>query len=359
MSSIIKMPGATLLAAFCISTLAGCERPAASQGNPPSATTNSADHAPSPAAAGASNHSHVAARPVTFSSSELAGVIDFGKLPRLSGTKVAIDGAAHFSAKVPGKVPEVAAFYFDVLAKLGWKSENAGDDQSPRADSASAILVKDGYMVSLALYKAGEPSTTSLDFVALGNFDTRKLPRVNGAEKPYESQISTIYFVPTKVPAAAEEVLKLLDADGWRRYAGINSSNAVETESMRTMKLRKRGYSLDLSIYSAPAENNETTVEYSVRALSHELPAPPDAIDIQFDDDRCELRCVAPNDLKSVADFYRRMMPELGYEPLKGEHPDDTHMNLRFASQRDGIVIRVESKSGKTSAVLITPGEKK
>src|SRR5206468_734712 len=148
----------------------------------------------------------------TYSAVELAKVMDFAKLPRLPGTKIDVAGAAHLSAKVPGKVPEVSAFYFDAFAKLGWKSANAGDDQSPSADNASGILMKDGYAVSLTFYKAGEPDTSSIDFVALGNFDTRKLPRLKNAEKPYESPISTIYFTATKVPAAADELLKLLEA---------------------------------------------------------------------------------------------------------------------------------------------------
>ncbi len=55
-----------------------------------------------------------------WSASELAKVIDFTKFPQIKGTKAGHEGAANFNASVPGKVKEVAAFYSDNFAKLGW-----------------------------------------------------------------------------------------------------------------------------------------------------------------------------------------------------------------------------------------------
>jgi hypothetical protein len=294
---------------------------------------------------------------VTYSAAELAKVMDFATIPRMPGIKIAIGGAAHFSAKVPGKVPEVAAFYFDAFAKLGWKSANP-NDQSPSADNASALLTKDGYSVSLTIYKAGEPATSSIDFVALGNFDTRKLPRIKGAEKPYESPISTIYFTAAKVPSAADELLKLLTAGGWQVYDRVEGGTAAANDEMRIFKLRKRGYSLDVDVSAAPAENNKTSVEYAARALTHELPTPPHATNVQFDDDRGELKCIAPGDLKLAAEFYRGEMPKLGYKPLAGEKPRENNGNLHFASPRgDEIVVHVEKSSERTVKILIAPGD--
>lgn len=346
-----------------VSTLVACCS-ACDRGNAPQTAGATSTSSQSPAAAATQSATDPAAKSavlapaskdVTYSAAELTKVMDFATLPRMPGTKVGTAGAAHFSAKVPAKVPEVAAFYFDVFAKLGWTSANP-NDQSPSADNASAILAKDGYSVSLTIYKAGEPDTSSIDFVALGNFDTRKLPRLKGAEKPYESPISTIYFASTKVPAAADELLMLLSADGWQVYDRVEGGTAAANDEMRIFKLRKRGYSLDVDVSVAPAENNQTSVEYAVRALTHELPTPPHATNVQFDDDRGELKCIAPGDFKSAIEFYRREMSELGYKPLPGEKPGENDGNLRFAGPRgDEIVVQVEKSSERTVKVLIDP----
>jgi hypothetical protein len=292
---------------------------------------------------------------VNYSAAELAKVIDFTKLPRMPGTKVGRGGAAHFSAQVPVKVPAVAAFYFDAFAKLGWKPSGGPDEQTPRGDYASGTLLKDGHAVSLAIFKAGEPDTSSLDFVSHGNLDTSKLPRIEGAKQPYESPISTIYFTATKVPAAADQVLKVLEADGWQLYDRLNSGKGAASDEQRMFKLRKRGYSLDVMVVVAPAQNNETSVQYNVTALSHELPTPPEAAHVEFDDDRCELKCTVPGDFKAAAEFYRKSMPEIGYKPLASEDPRETYWNLRFgADNGDVVVVQAASKDGKTTKIHIT-----
>jgi hypothetical protein len=294
-------------------------------------------------------------KPVTYSAAELARVIDFSKLPKMPGTKTGRGGTAHLSAQVPAKVPEVAAFYFDAFAKLGWKSNAAPDEQTPRGDYASGTLLKDGYAVSLAIFKAGEPDTSSLDFIAHGNLDTSKLPRIAGAKQPYESQVSTIYFTATKVPAAAEQVLKALVADGWQPYDRLNAGKAAASDEQRFLKLRKRGYALDVMIVVAPAQHNETSVQYNVTALSHELPTPPEAADVEFDDNRCELKCSVPGDFRSAAEFYRKTMPEIGYKPLASEDPRETYWNLRFGAENgDVVVVQAASKDGTTTKILIT-----
>jgi hypothetical protein len=292
---------------------------------------------------------------VTYSATELAKVIDFTKLPKIQGTKVGRGGAAHLSAQLPANVPEVAAFYFDAFAKLGWKSNSAPDEQTPRGDYASGTLLKDGYAISLSIFKAGEPNTSSLDFIAHGNLDTSKLPRIAGAKQPYESRVSTIYFTATKVPAAADQVLKALVEDGWQPYDRLNVGKAAPSNEQRFLKLRKRGYALDVMIVVAPAQNNETSVQYNVTALSHELPTPPDAAHVEFDDNRYELKCTMPGDFKAAAEFYRKTMPEIGYKPLASEDPHETYWNLRFgADNGDVVVVQAASKDGKTTKILIT-----
>lgn len=292
--------------------------------------------------------------PVIFSALEQARVINFSKLVQPPEIKVGRSAPGYFEAYAPGKVPEIAAFYVDQLTKLGWKRGNAAGD-AVTDDYASAALHKDDHTLSLSFIKSADPPGVSVSLVSHGNFDTRKLPRSPDAKLLVESPALTWYVTPTKVPAEAAWVRSALEADGWQPFGRLTRSSAVENDENRMMKLRKQGYLLDVMVGVAPAQNNQTVVQYSVTALAHELPTPPGATDVKFSDDDWELRCKVPGDFRPAAEFYQNAMPAAGYVPLRSEEPQKNYWNLRFGTPDEDIVlVQCYSEDGKTTLISIT-----
>ncbi len=339
----------TLLAA-CLLVAAGCDRSSPSSNTPANPTP-----ADAPSGTGTAKSTAVAApRPVIFPALEQAKVINFTKLAQLPDMKIGRSAPGYFEAYAPGKVPDVAAFYADQLTKLGWKRSNAGGD-AVTDDYASIGLEKDGFTLSLSFIRGGEPVGVSVGLHSHGNFDTRKLPRSSEAKPLVESAAVSWYVTPTKVPAEAAWVRSALEADGWQPFERLSGGKAAENDENRMMTLRKQGYLLDVMVGVAPAQNNQTVVQYSVTALSHELPTPPGATDVKFSDDDWELKCKVPSDFRPAAEFYQKAMPAAGYVPLRSEEPQKNYWNLRFGTpEEDIILVQCYSEDGKTTLISVT-----
>src|SRR4029077_6367091 len=87
-----------------------------------------------------------------------------------------------------------------------------------------------------------------------------------------------------------------------------------------------------------PGKENASAVEYMIGAIGHQLPAPPDATDVEFDDAMCLMRCNVPRDIDPVAKYYHDAMTALGFEVgrlLSGE--DKTVLICKSKDQDVGI----------------------
>ncbi|HEV3447118.1 MAG TPA: hypothetical protein VG099_20935 [Gemmataceae bacterium] len=291
--------------------------------------------------------------PTVFAARELAKVLDFTKLPAPEGAEIGQSNPAHLEAKVPGQVPATAAFYQDKMAALGWNADD-GPGKMVSDDYASMRFKKDGHVAFMSIIKFGKNKPEcNVTLWFYGNFDTRTLPRSEGAKLTYGSQTQTMYTSSKKVPAEADWVAKALASQGWQTFAAFNTAMR-QSDDQRVMNLRRQGYTLDVLIGSAPAQGNQTSVSYMVRALGHELPAPAAATKVEFDDDQWKMQCETPGTLEATAEFYRTAMPAAGYKPLAGETPQERYVNLRFGTAAGDIVlVQVSKRDAKSSKVLI------
>ena len=105
---------------------------------------------------------------------------------------------------------------------------------------------------------------------------------------------------------------------------------------------------------AAPASENQTSVHYAMHVLAHELPAPPDATDVEFDDDTRTLQCNMPRPMDAAVAFYREAMPAAGYRELPGEEPQVHHVNLSFGTDAgDVVAVQVAKKADRTCTIRI------
>ncbi len=292
--------------------------------------------------------------PVVYGAAELAKVLDFTKLKLPKGTTSFDLTPAHANIVAPGTVKTVWPVYMAQFNEMGWKS-TGGPREQISDDYASTTIAKDNFLAEISVSKKGDTPETMVSLLWHGNLDTRALPRNEGAKAIFESQSGTGYTTEKNVADTHAELIELLMADGWQPYGrlGRGQSEGNEKEN-RFAHLFKSGYHLDVMIGLAPAQNNKTMVQYNVYALSHEIPVPPGASDVEFDDNKWELKCKAPGDFLAVAELYKKAMLAAGLKALPGEQPQEKYVNQRFGTEAGDIVMVQTSVKDDQTHVLVS-----
>ena len=298
---------AALLAA---SLLTGC-------GDPAPISTGSGSAANSSASASSGEMppatSAAQARPVD------PGAVNLRSLPRLENAKFTILTANRLEGTTGDSAAAVFEHYRAALEKLGWKLSAAPAKGQVTEESALGLLNKGDDSIVLSIVPYGNPKDNNKapqwQFTVdnLGTCDSGKLPRLPGADAGYASKISSVYFTDMKVPATAASVKNLLVANGWQAYIKPYASPPLIPNRLRD-QYRKEGNSLRVLISPKPGKENASAVEYMIGAIGHQLPAPADATDVEFDDAMCLMRCSVPRDIDPVAKYYVGAMTALGFE---------------------------------------------
>lgn len=282
-----------------------------------------------------------AAAPVSdgkiVSASELAKVIDLTRIPAPQGAKFDDRSAAQVNVYVPLKVVPATEFYLRELKKLGYKPSPEPYLTTIKDDYSSVTLVKDGYSLFLSA-TPGEAGQSLVGLIRYGNYDARRLPQSEGAKQSYGSPSLMHYVAKGAVADECDVLLKALAKEGWQQYFQPNTSYA-EDPKQRSMMFRNKGYRLNVSIGEAPAQQNQTMVQYQLYTLANELPAPADATNVEFDDDQHVLKCVIPGDIEVADKYYRKAMPEVGCKALEHDEPKETTRLQRYETAEKGIFL--------------------
>lgn len=161
----------------------------------------------------------------------------------------------------------------------------------------------------LFLIAVGAPLAARADS---GIVDVRTLPRLEGAieDAPRTQSYTMNYTVPTAVALSSTAARKLLAADGWIQFA----RPLDEKSSSLTFKKAQQG--LRVSFSQVSGRPDQSVVQYTAERINANVPFPPDAADIVFDQYRPYLGGTAPLPLDTTLAFYRKEMAAIGWKPL-------------------------------------------
>jgi hypothetical protein len=245
--------------------------------------------------------------------------VDLRTLPQVERAKFTVRTANRLEGTTGDTATAIYDLYRSALEKLGWKLSTPPAKDQVTEDSALGLLNKGDDSIVLSVVPFGAPGDKekpvlrqfTVDY--LGACDSSKLPRLPGAEAGYGSKISSVYFTDMKAAATAASVKNLLVANGWQPYTKPYASAPVMPDRIRD-QYRKEGNSLRVIVGPKLGKENTSIVEYVIGAIGHQLPAPPDATDVEFDDAMCLMRCNVPRDVDPVAKYYSGAMAALGFE---------------------------------------------
>jgi hypothetical protein len=160
-----------------------------------------------------------------------------------------------------------------------------------------------------------------------GIVDVRALPRLEGAvEDTSRTQSHSLsYGVGTVVTITTEATRKLLIADGWVQFL----RPLDEKSSILTFKKAQQGLSIHFT--QGLGRPDQSVVYYSSDRITSNVPFPPDATGIVFDQHRPYLGCIAPAAFDVTLDFFRKQMAAIGWKQLTATDGATRWPNAEFS----------------------------
>ncbi len=269
---------------------------------------------------------------------EAAKVLDLATLPLAEGAEEPrCRSLACLNYNAKGKVATVFALHQKQLTDQGWQQS---PDVQVTDQFASATFARDGFSLAVSVFPGGMPGIVSVGITQLGNIDLEKLPVPGNVQLAFPGAASAAFVTDMPVEQATQECRKLLLEKGWQPY-GTTSD---------TLVLKQNAVRLTARIISAPAQGGKTMVSYSSALMSVDLPAPADAIEVQYHDLTTELTFDTTATQAEVIDFYRQTLGRAGWkattdQPIKS---DDKQMLLFRNPSADLLTLELREVDEKT-----------
>ena len=162
---------------------------------------------------------------------------------------------SYFSA---ASVREITDFYKKELPKKGWAVGGIETDEENYA-VLRVTRSNDQLSVSLGLGTDHVPPRVLVTLTPHGTLKVPALPRYPGSTPLFEQDTIAIYVTGDPLPKVTRETAALLQAQGWK------GKQVAQTDTMRHMAYTKGKSQLTVMISVAPAQNNNTTIQYSLQ----------------------------------------------------------------------------------------------
>jgi len=181
--------------------------------------------------------------------------------------------------------------------------------------------------------------------------DVRGLPRPAGMKTVVEIPETAVFLISTSVPDATAQVKKLYADQGWEPYGF----------SGETLYFKKGRAKALVTISPAVREIGQTNISLNLERMNADLPAPPDATEVQFSPSTKTLGFTWTKSPMEIAEFFRQKLASQGWTTTMTE-PKKADFNevIIFQHPSEGM-IRVEMTpsegSVRTAAKYSTAAE--
>lgn len=200
------------------------------------------------------------------------------------------------------------------FVKLGWK-ELPGS--TAEAAYGSGMFQKSNYVVSVMTSDAGraeQPGMSRVAIINFGNVRLSKLPVIKGAKSLFASDATAMFVTDAKHADAVQTTRQLLLDSGWEPYG--SSGQAPDAV---VMTFKRNAVQIQAYVTAAPAQGGKTSISYSSRLLSADIPAPTDAEGLQYVDFQKTLRFASSGSYADIGKVYEQMLAKRGWKPTTKE----------------------------------------
>jgi len=276
------------------------------------------------------------------SPADAARQLDLSQLPLLDGADAAtVRQTTALAYDVKAGLKAAYAEIRKQLTERGWKEE----PQAGVTDEyAAGVFSRNGYVTSLTIMPSSPPGRAAIRLQQHGNVDLARLPAGPDAKVVYGGPTSLIAGTPATAEKAAAWIDGALAKAGWEPYGGGGPSRMY----------RQRGVILTTMVSDAAPPATGATIHYSARMVALEIPAPPDAEQIQFADDLNQLAFDARADAAAIADFYRERLAGAGWKPTTERWVEDGFSRSLIFRHAAGDLLLLEHRDvDGTSRVVV------
>lgn len=276
---------------------------------------------------------------------QAAAVLDLTTFPVMDGASFpGMRSLATLTYLAPGTVGKAAEYHRAKLAELKW-TELPG--AAVAEEYASATFTREGYKLSLMIspYSGADKSDhVMITLINHGNVDTQMLPVPPGSKPLYATPVSCAHLCDLPADEARQLVSALLLDKGWQPYGSAGDSR----------DFKQNGVKLSARVAAAPAQQGKTVIDYSTTQMSADLPAPPDALRVQYSDAPTQLSIDLPGTVDNAVAYYKKALGELGWKPTT-EKPIKERFKqfLIFRNEaKDVIDLEIKVVNGKPRLML-------
>lgn len=252
------------------------------------------------------------------------------------------------SYRAKANVKQAYDFHKKHLQERGWKEQ---PQASVSDEYAAGTFGRDGFVLSLTVMPSApseKPTTAKAESDVRiqnhGNVDLSKLPNAPDAKAVYVGPLTAIYTTALAADKAEELIRTSLVQAGWVPYGGTPGIHSY----------RKAAVVVTAMTMAAPAQANSTTINYSVKMLPLELPAPPEATQLQFSDDRIQLAFDSELNAEKIADFYREQLAAASWKATTERMIEDRPTKSLIFRNDAGDLLDLQVRDlGGSSRVLL------
>ncbi|MEI8212345.1 MAG: hypothetical protein WCI02_09360 [Planctomycetota bacterium] len=266
------------------------------------------------------------------SPADAAKQLDLSEFPLLDGSEApSVQQVTSLAYQVKAGPKPAYGQVKKQLTDRGWKEESGS---SVTDEYASGVFTKNGYHTSVTIMPSTPPDIAVVRLQHHGNISLAKLPAGPDSKPVYVGPLSAIYNTPNSAENTADWIRETLTKAGWEPYGG----NATFQE------FRNRGVILTTLATDAVAPDKGSNIQYSTRMVSVEIPAPPDAEQIQFADDSNQLSFDAKSDSDAIADFYRESLAKHAWKATTENWIQDKFSKSMIFRNEAGDLLLMEHK---------------
>lgn len=192
---------------------------------------------------------------------QIVAMLDLKKFPRIEGGDYQTTEKNNIGYLAPLTIPEAREFYREKLSAEGWQEREQSVAALGTDQSWLRIYEKEGYFLRLFLNTLGdtvEGQKTSVEFLHMGNIDTRKLPAPAGGEATFEAPEFTSYTAEIDPDEAIENCRRQITALGWKEESVDKSTFGAAITFVQN--------AITLTARIQPGTGGQTLVMYDVAA---------------------------------------------------------------------------------------------
>ncbi|WP_339911388.1 WD40 repeat domain-containing protein [Symmachiella dynata] len=192
---------------------------------------------------------------------QIVAMLDLEKFPRIEGGDYQTTEKNNIGYLAPLTIPEAREFYREKLSAAGWQEREQSVAALDTDQSWLRIYEKEGYLLRLYFNTLGdsvEGQKTTVEFLHMGNIDTRKLPAPAGGEATFETPEFTSYTADIDPDEAIEDCRRQITALGWKEESVQKSNFGAAITFVQN--------AITLTARIQPGTGGQTLVMYDVAA---------------------------------------------------------------------------------------------